>query len=251
MGLARLCVSIPWLSVDYTIHIICFIFILLFIWYQIFIFWLERPVVAMYDSESSVQWSGSLGTSQQLNISRDIPRDPDHVWVMDQLVWGPYRANQSRTSKCRRLSRRGQSVWWKMRPGTGVQTVDVFKLFALRRQVRVSASAKPVAKQLVLTWSLTILWTRRICSEPQLVSSKKSKDMLLTSWGSELVMACCQAQGQTWNVKSKLGPEIGFVMGWLCLLRLGKGQGKVRWWLGGQVNVRECQVKYRWSTGEV
>ena len=24
----------------------------------------------------------------------------------------------------------------------------------------------------------------------------------------------CQAQGQTWNVKSKLGPEIGFVMGW-------------------------------------
>ena len=24
----------------------------------------------------------------------------------------------------------------------------------------------------------------------------------------------CQAQGQTWNVKSKLDPEIGFVMGW-------------------------------------
>ena len=43
----------------------------------------------------------------------------------------------------------------------------------------------------------------------------------------------CQAQGQTWNVKSKLDPEIGSVM----------GQGKSRWWSGGLRNLR-------WMSGE-
>ena len=75
----------------------------------------------------------------------------------------------------------------------------------------------------------------------------------------------CQAQGQTWNVKSKLGPEVRSVMGWPthhhppynffwaenCLLRLGKGQGKVRWWSGGQVNVRWTSGNARWTSGEV
>ena len=61
---------------------------------------------------------------------------------------------------------------------------------------------------------------------------------------------------------SSLDPEIGSVMGWPtahhhpkynfywavnCYLRLGKGQGKVKWWAGGQVKFRwmsgECQVK--------
>ena len=32
-------------------------------------------------------------------------------------------------------------------------------------------------------------------------------------WNLIMIQVYCQAQGQTWNVKSKLVPEIGFVTG--------------------------------------
>ena len=60
----------------------------------------------------------------------------------------------------------------------------------------------------------------------------------------------CQAQGQTWNP-----PPHNFFWSVNGKLRLGKGQGKVRWWSEGQVNCRwtpgEHQVNSRWASGEV
>ena len=83
---------------------------------------------------------------------------------------------------------------------------------------------------------------------------RATKNITHFSLGKEKIRFC-QAQGQTWNVKSKLDPEIGFVMGWSTTTTTTRplflSWRKVRWWSGGQVNVRwtsgEVQVKFKIS----
>ena len=80
-----------------------------------------------------------------------------------------------------------------------------------------STWVKPVIFKVLIYYFYSILTTYiyEICNNLAImIECKLDRGSIRSSPSTPYRLTNCQAQGQTWNVKSKLDPEIESVMGW-------------------------------------